>query len=121
VEVTKQKEEKRGGNLSPRNRKACHNINTTLMKSVAEIGTLSARKSSRKTLHDIASHITQTTPKRNIIISTNEMMHTDRTIIAEGARVNSIHAKEATNIHPNNHQNSQTKDHMYRYPCLFSF
>jgi hypothetical protein len=33
------KKKKRGKNLSPRNRKACHNVGTTLMKSVAEIGT----------------------------------------------------------------------------------
>jgi hypothetical protein len=42
VEATKQKEEKRG-NLSPRNRKACHSVSTALRKSVAEIGTLMHR------------------------------------------------------------------------------
>jgi hypothetical protein len=33
------KKKKRGKNLSPRNMKACHNISTALLKSVAEIGT----------------------------------------------------------------------------------
>jgi hypothetical protein len=67
VEATKQKEEKRvGKNLSPRNTKACHSVGTALLKSVAEIGTKSAMKSSRKTLHEFTSHIPQKTPKRNI-------------------------------------------------------
>jgi hypothetical protein len=30
---------KRGKNLSPRNRKACHRVSTALLKGVAEIGT----------------------------------------------------------------------------------
>jgi hypothetical protein len=64
VEATKQKD-KRGKNLSPRNRKACHSIGTALMKSVAEIGTQSAMKSNRKTLNEFASHIPPKTPKRN--------------------------------------------------------
>jgi hypothetical protein len=34
--ITKRKQEKMK-NVSPRNRKACHNINTALMQSVAEI------------------------------------------------------------------------------------
>jgi hypothetical protein len=51
VEATKQKEEKRK-NLSPRNMKACHSVSTALLKSVAEIGTQSAMKSMRKTLHE---------------------------------------------------------------------
>jgi hypothetical protein len=68
VEITKQKEEKREKrkNLSPRNRKACHSVNNALLKSVAEIGTHSAMKSSRKTLHKFKSHIPPKTPKRNI-------------------------------------------------------
>jgi hypothetical protein len=37
METTKQKK-KRGNNLSPRNMKACHNINIALRQSVAEIG-----------------------------------------------------------------------------------
>jgi hypothetical protein len=49
------KKKKRGKNLSPRNRKACHRH--ALLKSVAEIGTQSAMKSSRKTLHEFTSHI----------------------------------------------------------------
>jgi hypothetical protein len=53
VEAIKQK----GKNLSPRNKKACHNVNTTLKKSVAEIGTQSAMKSTTKTLHEFTSHI----------------------------------------------------------------
>jgi hypothetical protein len=44
------KKKKRGKNLSPTNRKACHSVSTALLKSVAEIGTQSAMKS-RKTLH----------------------------------------------------------------------
>jgi hypothetical protein len=49
------KNKKRGENLSPR--KACHSIGAALLKSVAEIGTQSAMKSSRKTLHEFTSHI----------------------------------------------------------------
>jgi hypothetical protein len=30
------KKKKRGKNLSPRNRKACHNVSTNLLQSVAE-------------------------------------------------------------------------------------
>jgi hypothetical protein len=33
------KTKKRGKNISPRKRKACHSIGTALMNSVAEIGT----------------------------------------------------------------------------------
>jgi hypothetical protein len=33
------KKKKRGKNLSPRNRKACHSISTALLQSIAEIGT----------------------------------------------------------------------------------
>jgi hypothetical protein len=51
VEATKQKEEKRK-NLSLRNSKARHNIGTALLKSDAEIGTQSAMKTSKKTLHE---------------------------------------------------------------------
>jgi hypothetical protein len=40
-----------------RNMKARHNIGTARMKSVAEIGTQSAMKSSGKTLHEFTSHI----------------------------------------------------------------
>jgi hypothetical protein len=54
------KKKKRGKNLSPKNRKACHIVNTALLKSVAEIGTHSAVKSAqRKTLHEFTSQITQ--------------------------------------------------------------
>jgi hypothetical protein len=38
-------------NLSPRNRKACHSISTTLLQSIADVGTQSTMESSRKTLH----------------------------------------------------------------------
>jgi hypothetical protein len=61
----RRKEEKRK-NLSPKNRKARHSVSTALLKSVAEIGTQSAMKSRRKTLHEFTSHIPQKTPKRNI-------------------------------------------------------
>jgi hypothetical protein len=33
------KKKKRGGNQSPENKKAYHNVNTVLLQSVAEIGT----------------------------------------------------------------------------------
>jgi hypothetical protein len=51
AETTKQKEEKRGGNLSPKNMKACPSISTTLLQSCAEIGTQSTVKRRIKTLH----------------------------------------------------------------------
>jgi hypothetical protein len=41
---------KRGKNLSPGNKKACHSISTALMQSIAEIGAQSTMKSSIKTL-----------------------------------------------------------------------
>jgi hypothetical protein len=50
---------KRGKNLSPRNRRACHSVGNALLKSVAEIGSHSAMKSNRKTLHEFTSHIPQ--------------------------------------------------------------
>jgi hypothetical protein len=50
MEAAKRKEEKRK-NISPRKRKACDNVNIALLQSVAEIGTVSAMKSSKKTLH----------------------------------------------------------------------
>jgi hypothetical protein len=46
VEATKQNEEKKK-KLSPRNKKACHSVSTALLKSVAEIETHGAMKSSR--------------------------------------------------------------------------
>jgi hypothetical protein len=68
-EAKRRKEEKK--NISPRNVKACHSISTALLQSIAEIGTQSTMKSSRKTLHEISPHIPQkTTPKRNISSST---------------------------------------------------
>jgi hypothetical protein len=39
------KKKKRGKNLSPRNKTACHSVSTALLKSVAEIGAQSAMKS----------------------------------------------------------------------------
>jgi hypothetical protein len=66
------KKKKRGKNLSPRNRKACHSASTALLQSVAEIGTQSTMKSSRKTLHKLSPHIPQKTPKRNRSSSTYE-------------------------------------------------
>jgi hypothetical protein len=53
MEAIKQKEEK-GGKPKPEN-KACHSV--ALLKSVAETGTQSAMKSSRKTLHEFTSHV----------------------------------------------------------------
>jgi hypothetical protein len=98
VEATKQKK-KRGKRLSPRNKKACHIISTALMQSVAEIRTQSPMKSSRKTLHELTSHIPPKTPKRNISGSTNEMLHTDIVVRAQTVRVINTHATEATNCH----------------------
>jgi hypothetical protein len=46
VEAIKQNQEKK--KTSPRDAKACHSVSTALLKSVAEIGTQSAMKSSRK-------------------------------------------------------------------------
>jgi hypothetical protein len=69
------KKKKIGKNLNPRNWKACHSVSTALLKSVAEIGTQGAVKSSRKTLHEFTSHIPPKTPKRKISRSTNEMLH----------------------------------------------
>jgi hypothetical protein len=59
---------KRGKNLSPRNRKECHSISTALLQSIAEIGTQSAMKGSRKTLHELSPHISQKTYARNFKI-----------------------------------------------------
>jgi hypothetical protein len=47
------KKKKRGNNPSPRNRKACHSFSNALLQSVAEIGTRSTMKSSRKTLYEM--------------------------------------------------------------------
>jgi hypothetical protein len=55
-QVKSVKEEK---NLSPRNKKACHSINTALMQSVIKIGTKSTTKSSRKKVHEFSPHIPQ--------------------------------------------------------------
>jgi hypothetical protein len=71
------KQKKRGKNLSPRNRKACHSISTALLQSVTEIRTQSTMKGSRKTLHELSPHIPPKTPKRNISSSTKEILHTD--------------------------------------------
>jgi hypothetical protein len=58
------KQKKRGKKLSPRNRKACHRVSTALLKSIAEIGTQSAMKSSRKALHKLTSHIPPKNPEK---------------------------------------------------------
>jgi hypothetical protein len=60
VEATKQKEETRE-KPKPRKKKACHSVNIALLNNVAEIGTHSAMKSSKKTLHEFTSYIP---PKR---------------------------------------------------------
>jgi hypothetical protein len=91
------KKQETGKNLSPRNRKACHRVGTALLKSVAEIGTQSAMKSSKKTLHEFtASHIPQKMPKRKRSRSTNKLLYTNITFRAQGARVSGTHAREAT-------------------------
>jgi hypothetical protein len=66
----KRKKEKRGKNLSPRNRKACHSISTALLKSVAEIGTQSVIKSSIKTLHEFTSHYREKNYREDILLVT---------------------------------------------------
>jgi hypothetical protein len=53
------KNKKRGKNLSPRNRKACHSISISLLHDIAEIRTQSTSKSSTKTLHELSPHIPQ--------------------------------------------------------------
>jgi hypothetical protein len=53
VETTKQKEETRK-NLSPRNMKAWPNINTALLKSVAEIGTMKEPECHEEQQKDVA-------------------------------------------------------------------
>jgi hypothetical protein len=53
VETTKQKEEKRK-TISPRNMKAWHNINTALMKSVSEIGTMKEPECHEEQQKDVA-------------------------------------------------------------------
>jgi hypothetical protein len=60
-------------------------------------------KSNKKTLHEFTSHIPSKTPKGNKSSSTNEMLQTGTTVRAQGARVSSTHAKEATNCHQNSH------------------
>jgi hypothetical protein len=37
--------------------KACHNIGTALLQSIAEIGTQSTMKSNIKTFHEFSPHI----------------------------------------------------------------
>jgi hypothetical protein len=101
VEATKEKEEKRG-KLKPEEQEGMpqhRQFGIAVMKSVAEIGTKSAMKSSIKTLHERTSHIPQKTPKWNISRSTNKMLHTDTTARAQGTRVTGTHAREATNNH----------------------
>jgi Tfp pilus assembly protein FimT len=51
------KKKKRGKNFSQRNMKACHNVSTALLQSVAGIGTQGTVKSSRKTRHEFTSQI----------------------------------------------------------------
>jgi hypothetical protein len=95
------KKQKRGENVSPGNRKACHSISTALLQSVAEMGTQSTMKSCKKTLHELSPHIPQKTPKRNINSSTNEMFHTDVSVIAQRTIVVcSTHAKASDKLPP---------------------
>jgi hypothetical protein len=100
AEATKQKEEKRK-NLSPRNTKACHSISTTLLQSVAEIGTQSVMKSNRKTLHELSPHIPPITPIRNISSLTNEMLHTDINVGTQRTRFSNTLVMEVKNCHQN--------------------
>jgi hypothetical protein len=77
------KKEKGGGNptgLSPRNRKACHSINSALVQSVAMIRTQSTMKIYRKALHEFSPHIPPKPSKGNISRSTNKMLHADNEI-----------------------------------------
>jgi hypothetical protein len=98
VEATKHKEEKMK-KPKPEEHEGTPQRQHCPPKSVAEIGTQSVMKSSRKTLHEFTSHIPPKTPKKNISIPTNEMLHTDITVIAQGARISSTHATEAANSH----------------------
>jgi hypothetical protein len=118
VEATKQKEEKRK-TLSPRNRKACHSVSTALLKSVAEIGTQSAMKSSKKTLHEFTSHIPPKTPKK-------EHKYFEEQNIADGHNCHS--ARSESHQHPcqgsddtqgmpgiRRHQNTQAINQLSRH------
>jgi hypothetical protein len=62
------KKKKRGKNLSPRNSKTCHTINTALMQRVDEIGTQSTMKSRRKTSYEFSSHIPKKRRKGNKVV-----------------------------------------------------
>jgi NACalpha-BTF3-like transcription factor len=102
AETTKPKEEKKRGKPKPEAQEGMRHssVSTALLQSVAEMGTQSNMKSSKKTLHEFSPHIIpQITPKRNISSSTNEMLHTDISIIAQRTRVSSTHAREAINSH----------------------
>jgi hypothetical protein len=55
--------------------KACHNISTALLQSVAKIGTQSTMKGNTKTLDELSLHIPLKTSIGNISRSTNQMLH----------------------------------------------
>jgi hypothetical protein len=84
---------KRGKSLSPRIRKACHSIVTALLQSVAEIGTQSTMKSSRKTLHEFSP---QSNPPKN---AEKEHKKCDEPNVAYG------------------HSYSNAKDESQQHPC----
>jgi hypothetical protein len=94
------KKKKRGESLNPRNKKACHNVSIALLQRVAEIGTQSTMKSSKKTLHEFTPHIAPKTPKRNNSSANSKMLQTDITVRAQGARVSDSHARESDELPP---------------------
>jgi hypothetical protein len=89
-----------------------NNIGIALMQSVAEIGTKSTMKSSKKTLPKLSPHTPQKTPKGNSSSSTKEMLHTDIIVKAPRTRVGSILAREATIYHQNIKAINQLNCHM---------
>jgi hypothetical protein len=101
------KKKKREKNLSPRNMKACQNINNALLQSIGEIGTRSTMKSNKATFHELSPKIPQKPPKRNKSSSTKDMLHTDITIRAQRTKVSSTHAKKATIYHQKSHAINQ--------------
>jgi hypothetical protein len=97
----------------------CHSSNTALMYTVAEIGTQSTMKRSKKTLHEFSPHKPPKTPKKNRSSSMNEMLKRDTTARAQRTRVGITHVREATNSHQNCHAiNKLTRHRRQHAPIL---
>jgi hypothetical protein len=113
VVTTKKKGGKNPTGLSPGNGNAGHSISTALLQSVAEIGTQSTMKISRKTLHEFSPNIPQKTSKGDISRSTNEMLHVDITVRSQSTRVCSTDAREAIKEKRHYHRTAFS----YTCPC----